>query len=371
MNLTNIRKITLVGDLHLGIRNNSVEWMNIQRDFLLDFLLTKVDEDFDENRDILILEGDIFHSRESINVRIQNEAFDIFKKLSKKFKRGIYIIIGNHDVYYKDKNEIHSLKSLSYLADNIHVFESPEILTINNSHNFLMLPWIEDMSVLSNKVNDYRNLCQYIICHADIKGLKFNKWTHVEHGIEIDALNTYKRVYGGHIHHRQERDNILYTGTPYQMDRGDIGNVKGFYQLEVDSPVLVEKFIENTQSPTFVKFDIMNILELPISEIYKKFNNNFIDIMININFANKLSVTRFLEEISNIPHRKIEFFTYTDQTEADAEMQSDFNPEDGFNISDIFKMYLKSKEYSQDVKMNLAKKFIEIHQFVKSQNTYA
>jgi hypothetical protein len=93
MNLTNIRKITLVGDLHLGIRNNSVEWMNIQRDFLLDFLLTKVDEDFDEDRDILILEGDIFHSRESINVRIQNEAFDIFKQLAKKFKRGIYIIM--------------------------------------------------------------------------------------------------------------------------------------------------------------------------------------------------------------------------------------------------------------------------------------
>ena len=52
-------------------------------------------------------------------------------------------------------------------------------------------------------------------------------------------------------------------------------------------------------------------------------------------------------------------------------MKSSFNPEDGFNISDIFKMYLKSKEYSQDAKINLAKKFIEIHQFVKSQNTYA
>ena len=54
MNLTNIRKITLVGDLHLGIRNNSVEWMNIQRDFLLDFLLTKVDEDFDDVVDVVI-----------------------------------------------------------------------------------------------------------------------------------------------------------------------------------------------------------------------------------------------------------------------------------------------------------------------------
>ena len=57
MKLTNIRKITLVGDLHLGIKNNSIEWIQIQKDFLLDFLINKVDEDFDEDRDILFLEG--------------------------------------------------------------------------------------------------------------------------------------------------------------------------------------------------------------------------------------------------------------------------------------------------------------------------
>jgi DNA repair exonuclease SbcCD nuclease subunit len=96
MKLNNIRKINIVGDLHLGIKNNSVEWLEIQKDFLLDFLVKSVDADFDEDRDILILEGDIFHSRESINVRIQNEAFSIFKKLAEKFKRGIYIIVGNH-----------------------------------------------------------------------------------------------------------------------------------------------------------------------------------------------------------------------------------------------------------------------------------
>ena len=117
MKLQNIRKITLVGDLHLGIKNNSVEWLEIQREFLLDFLIKKVDEDFDEDRDILILEGDIFHSRESINVRIQNEALGIFKALANKFKRGIYIIVGNHDVYYKDKTEVNSLKPLNHLAD--------------------------------------------------------------------------------------------------------------------------------------------------------------------------------------------------------------------------------------------------------------
>jgi len=371
MKLQNIRKITLVGDLHLGIKNNSVEWLEIQREFLLDYLLTKVDEDFDEDRDILFLEGDIFHSRESINVRIQNEAFSIFKKLSDKFKRGIYIIVGNHDVYYKDKTEVNSLKSLSHLAENIHVFEKPEVLTINGSHNFLMLPWIEDAARLSSVVNDYRNICQYIVCHADIKGLRFNRWTEVEHGLEIDALLTYKRVYSGHIHHRQSIKNVLYTGTPYQMDRGDMGNAKGFYQLNLEASTIKEEFIENTKSPNFIKLDIMQVLEMTLDEIAKLFSNNFVDIMINVNFANKFSVTRFLEEVSQVPHRKIEFFTYVDQNQSESETDYEFNPEDGFNITDIFKMYVKSREYTQGFKSDLAKKFIEIHNAAKQNSSYA
>lgn len=371
MKLQNIRKITLVGDLHLGIKNNSVEWLEIQREFLLDFLIKKVDEDFDEDRDILILEGDIFHSRESINVRIQNEALGIFKALANKFKRGIYIIVGNHDVYYKDKTEVNSLKSLNHLADNIYVFEKPDVLTVNGDHNFLMLPWIDDTVRLSSVVNDYRNICQYIVCHADIKGLRFNKWTEVEHGLEIDALSTYKRVYSGHIHHRQSIKNVLYTGTPYQMDRGDMGNVKGFYQLKIDSPQIEETFVENTVSPVFLKMDIMKALEMNLAELQEKFENNFVDLMINVNFANKFSVTRFLEEISKIRHRKIEFFTYVDQTQAEAEMNSEFNPEEGFNITDIFKMYVKSRDYTQGFKSDLAKKFIEVHNAVKQLNSYA
>jgi hypothetical protein len=107
------------------------------------------------------------------------------------------------------------------------------------------------------------------------------------------------------------------------------------------------------------------------TEIVEAFRNNFVDIMINVNFANRFSVTRFLEEISRASHRKIEFFTYVDQTEAEAEMNSEFNPEDGFNITDIFKMYVKSKDYTQQFRSDLAKKFVEVHQLVKQDSRYA
>lgn len=369
MKLNNIRKITLVGDLHLGIKSNSIEWLQIQKDFLLDFLLNQTDSDFDEDRDVLFLEGDIFHSRESINVRIHDEALTIFKRLSEKFKRGIYIIIGNHDVYYKDRNVVHSLKAISHIADNIHVFENPEILTINGTHNFLMLPWVEDINRINQIISDHRDLCEYIVCHADIKGLRFNKWTKVEHGIEVDMLSSYRRVYAGHIHHRQEFKNVLYTGTPYQMDRGDRDNVKGFYELTLTEDSIIERFVENTQSPVYQKFDIYELLEMPTDEVISKLNNSFVDVMISVNFVNKFPVTRFVEAVSKSTHRKIEFFTYVDQIK-DETSAIDFNPEDQFNIIDIFKSFLKSREYSKALKTDLAKKFIEIHNLVKQSASH-
>lgn len=362
MKLDNIRKIFLIGDLHLGIKNNSVEWLQIQRDFLLDFFIKEVDKDFDPARDILVFEGDIFHSRESINVRVQNEAYEIFETLAKKFKRGIFIILGNHDVYYKDKNEVNSLKSLSHLSDDIFVFEKPEILTVNGNHSLLMLPWVENSDGLSKIINDHRDLCDYIICHADIQGVRFNKWTKVEHGVEIKTLESYKRVYSGHIHHRQELKNIVYTGTPYQMDRGDRDNTKGFYVLDATGSDLTETFIENTASPIYKKFDAYELLDLSPVEITKLFNNAFVDIMISMKLVSNFSVSRFLDIIKD-SHRKIEFFTYVDQDKEDSS-GVDFNPEDNLNVFDIFRSYLKQKEYSTLFKTNLARKFVEIHKSV-------
>lgn len=371
INLKDIRKIHLVGDLHLGIKNNAVEWLEIQKSFLLEDLIEKVDRDFDPDRDILIFEGDIFHSRESVNIRIQNESFAIFAQLAKKFKRGIYIILGNHDVYYKDKNTVNSVKSLSYLSDNIHVFEKAEVISFNGLHNFLMLPWVDDFTRLAGIIEDYRDDAQYIICHADVKGLTLNKWAKVEHGIELSALSTFKKVFSGHIHIRQEKANLLYTGTPYQMDRGDRDNQKGHYVLDVSGQQIIEEFLPNTKSPVFLKLDIFNVLEMTQAEVDKLFKNNFVDIMISVNFASRLSVTNFLEKVQTSGYRKIEFFTYVDNKSEETVTQVEFDLQDNFNINDIFSHYLQTRDYSEAVKEALSEKFVSTLQKVRELDKYA
>lgn len=373
MKLNNINKIFLVGDLHLGIRNNSVEWADIQKEFLLEVLpKTAIDNGFNPETDILILEGDIFHSRESINVRIQNDSMEIFENLAKVFKRGVFIILGNHDVYYKDSNQVNSVRHLKHLAENIHVFESPEILTINETENWLMLPWVEDTKTLGGHVADYAGMCNRIVCHADIKGLKFNRWTKVEHGLEITALSQYNRVYSGHIHHRQEQDNILYTGTPYQMDRGDRGNTKGYYIIDAKNNYL-ETFIENQTSPNYVKYDICELLDMNIDQLKGLLTNNFVDVMIEINLSNKIPISQFLSVLEQIKYRKIEFFTYTSSESAEtksADILLDLSSSDKFDALEIFKTYLNSKQYTPVMKKDLTTKFFEIQERAKQDKDY-
>ena len=78
MKLEGIRKIFVLGDLHLGVRNNSLEWSDIQCEFLLDFFLKKVDEEgFDPERDIVFQAGDWNHVRESTNVRIYKKSLEV------------------------------------------------------------------------------------------------------------------------------------------------------------------------------------------------------------------------------------------------------------------------------------------------------
>ena len=155
MKLKNIRKIFILGDLHLGVRNNSIEWSDIQSDYLVNHFLKQVDQEgFDPERDILVQVGDWNHVRESTNVRIYKQSLEIAKILTEKFKRGVYVILGNHDVYYKDRTDTHSLEGFDKIYPNFHIFTKAEPFILD-SHKFLMLPWIENIDELKAAVAQF------------------------------------------------------------------------------------------------------------------------------------------------------------------------------------------------------------------------
>lgn len=366
MKLDGIRNIYLLGDLHFGVKNNSIEQYEIQKDFLVNWFISEIKKDgFDPDKDLLFQAGDWNHVREYTNNRVSNLQLEIFDLLTKEFKRGIHIILGNHDVYYKDRNDIHSLKQIDLLYKEVKIYEKPQILEINGKHRFLMLPWEHDDETITNVVKNYENKVDYILAHADIKNFKLNKFQKIEHGLNPLNLKSFKKIYSGHIHIRQSDKNMTYIGTPYHLDRGDCGNTKGFYKLNVESDELVESFFENTYSPQYVKFNIDNILELNINEISKLFKNNFVDILISSDMSKTFPLTNFIDLVENCGHRTIEFIPFTNNKEKNKEeIKLDDNYE--YNIFEILKIYLESRNTPHTISEKVIRVFTDAYS--KSKN---
>lgn len=368
MKLEGIRKIFVLGDLHLGVRNNSIEWSDIQVDFLIDFFIKQVDTaGFDPEKDILVQVGDWNHVRESTNVRIYKLSLKVAEAFTKKFKRGVFVILGNHDVYYKDRTDTHSLEGFNQIYNNFHVFEKPETLIIN-SHKFLMLPWIENIETLKGVVQANRS-SQYVFCHADVKGFNLNRATKLVHGLENEDISSFKRIYSGHIHIRQEKGNVLYVGTPYEMDRGDRGNEKGFYILDVSGKEIGETFIPNTISPKHVRFDMLDLLSLTQDQVKRLFENNFVDVSIESELSQKFPLSQFTDFIKDFGHRRLEFISYSaEQLKTRSEIELNTNYE--YNIFNILDEKITQMDLPISQSVPLINKFKEIYDSLRNTKQY-
>jgi UDP-2,3-diacylglucosamine pyrophosphatase LpxH len=366
--LKNIQKIFILGDLHLGIKNNSIEWSDIQSSYLINDFLNDIDsQGFNPDTDILVQVGDWNHVRESTNVRIYKLSLQIAEAFTKKFKRGVHVILGNHDVYYKDRTDTHSLEGFNKIYSNFHIYDKPSELLIG-SHKILMLPWIENLVDLKNKLSQYKSN-DFVFCHADVKGFSLNSFTKLEHGLEQKDIIPFKRIYSGHIHIRQEKGNVLYVGTPYEMDRGDFGNQKGYYILDVSGPTIKETFIPNKTSPQHLKINIIDLLNKNYLEISKLFKNNFIDILIESELVKIFPISQFTELVKDYGHRRLDFITYSkEKLKTRSEIEQETNYE--YNVFTLLENRIKVSQFPDHISNQIFLKFKEIYDSLRNTKQY-
>lgn len=350
------RRIWFITDSHLGIRNSSNEWIDIMRDYFFDWFIPLVRENYQPG-DVLIHLGDVYDSRQSINIKVLNLGVGIFESLSEVFKDGIYVIAGNHDLWGKTSNEINSLKSIKWIP-NVNILEEPETLVLGNK-KFLMMPWRKDHSA-EEGILDSADPHDYLCCHADIRGLKFNRYVTVEEGADSKKFKKFKTVYSGHIHYSQVVNNIHMLGSPYELTRSDMGNPKSVTLLDLESGEET-KFINNF-SPKFKKFFFDHILEMTIDQLEPEFRNNFVDIMIDPKMALKAPLNVLTDSISS--QRKLGFHPY-DPNQANP-LSSQIYDTDGrqFSVMDFVKEYVKGMEYDDTTKNNLVGSLERLYKMV-------
>lgn len=298
----NINRIFMISDTHLGVRNSSVEWMDIIKEYFYNFLIPLLKKE-SKPGDVLFHLGDLFDSRQSLNLMIMNEGMKIFEDISKILP--VYIILGNHDIYKKFSNDINSVKVLSWIP-NITVVEEPMYIETNTKKLFLM-PWRANHEEETQCIKNHSG--NYLFCHADVTGLKFNRKVSIEEGIDLDDLSKFDKVYSGHIHYAQKKKNFTMLGCPYPLTRSDMNNKKGVICLDIESGT--EEYFENTLSPKFIRVNFDKILDMEEDDVKEMFRNNFVDVMVDHKWTLNFPFSTFYDDVTG--YRVLEFIqTVTD-----------------------------------------------------------
>src|ERR1022692_1741962 len=166
---SDVKRIWIVGDIHLGIRAASMEWFEISKIYFEEYLIPLILKEYKPG-DILIQLGDVFENRQVLNLKFNSYAVDLFERLGKILP--VYIIAGNHDIYFKKTNDVTSLDSLKYVP-NIRVFKEPQLMQIGN-RECLLMPWRSD-HIEEGLTLDTFPKADFIFCHSEIQGVMLNK----------------------------------------------------------------------------------------------------------------------------------------------------------------------------------------------------
>ena len=287
-------KIAIITDQHFGARNDSLHFLDFYEKFYSETFFPKLDES--GIRTLLIL-GDTFDRRKYVNFYSLQRAKKMFFDGLLERDISVYMLVGNHDTYYKNTNEVNSPELLLEDYTNISVIESPQTLHLdygNVKADVCMIPWIcadnYDRSMEEIK-NTTATVC---MGHFEIEGFQMYRGAPSHEGIETKMFNKFDQVFSGHYHHKSSRGNIHYLGNPYELTWQDHNDPRGFHFFDLETHEL--DFVENPNR-MFMKLvyddkvdDIKTITNMDLSHlkstyvkvvVINKTNPYLFDMMIN------------------------------------------------------------------------------------------
>jgi DNA repair exonuclease SbcCD nuclease subunit len=355
------KRVWLITDTHLGVRSNSREWMESIEGYFNDFLIPIIQENYRPG-DILIHCGDIFESRQSINLYVLNKALDIFEKLSSILP--VYMIIGNHDIFMKYSNDVNSLKIFKKFQ-NITVYEEPTKAMIGNTP-VVFMPWLDTHEQEAEVLAKHDG--EILFCHTDVRGFSFNRIQKIDTGNDVESFNKFRRVYSGHIHFSQKYKNVRMLGSPYELTRSDSGNAKSIWMLDLETDE--ETQWENTYSPRYLKMKLEKVLEYTIGDLQEMFCNNYVDILVDSSWSMKFPFSQFIEKFTD--YRKINYIVTT--ASENEEEEHDEDATDEINLLQLISEHVASLPYGDGVKERLlsvsTRVYNEVNKIMEEKRSY-
>lgn len=244
-------KVLLFSDLHVHPHKRRQERLE---DCLkaLDWVFDVADQ---EDIQSILFGGDLFHDRQRIEVFTYQRTFETLIKRLSSNKYKLYLLLGNHDIWYNDDTSISSVIPLSSLP-GVKIISKPERLKIEGSY-WDFIPFTHNPIVTLEELKAMPGNPEYALGHIAVDGAILHGSQQADVAIEHDGdmvtispslFDHYKHTFLGHYHAEQRVSNkVEYIGSPLQLSFGEAFQQK--HIIAFDGKTGDRNYIENKFSP--------------------------------------------------------------------------------------------------------------------------
>ena len=233
-------KIAIVTDIHIGARGDSRIFADFQRKFFLEVFFPYLDE---HGITTVFDLGDTFDRRKYVNyLSLKRGREFLFDEIAKR-NIDFHALIGNHDTYYTNTNDVNSMKLLLQEYPSFKLYEDKAEHLQLGSTKFLMLPWISKENAEYNLDMVANSDANVVMGHLEMKGFEMMKGSVCSHGLDLKLFKNFENVYSGHFHHPSRYQNLEYLGAPYEMTWSDYGGSRGFHVFDTETREMIK--VEN------------------------------------------------------------------------------------------------------------------------------
>lgn len=333
-------KIALLTDTHFGARGDNSALDKYFAKFYNEVFFPYIDKH--EIKQIIHL-GDIFDRRKYINFQTLESCKKYFFNEIGKRDLKLDIIVGNHDIFYKNTNDVNSPNLLLQSYKNIETISEPQIRQYG-SCDVLMLPWI----VYNNyeKSMDLVRNGKASVCfgHLQLAGFVMHKGHSAEDGYDPNEFKKFDLCCSGHYHHKSNQGNIHYLGSTYEMTWSDYEDPRGYHIFDTET-----RTIDYKQNPFNifhkVYYDDQNkIFEELVNQYFEYLENCYVKVIVK-NKNNPYWFDKFIDRLEKV--NPINIQVVDDHLNLDLESEDDIVNEAESTLT-ILNNYIDTLEVKAD-----------------------
>jgi DNA repair exonuclease SbcCD nuclease subunit len=230
-------KICVITDTHFGVKNDAPIFLEAYLSYFEEQVFPYL---LKNGIKTVIHMGDVLDRRKYINFNTLHNVRRRFTEWFSKNGIDVHCVIGNHDCYWKNTNQVNSVVEI--FGDTFKVYEKPTDVVLDGMICGFV-PWIAKDNAA--EIYDYlkNSNADVLFGHFELTGYEVVRGVKHEGGLNPSALSRFKQIYSGHFHCKQQNGNVHYLGTAYEMFYSEATETKGFHVLDTEDGSL--EFIEN------------------------------------------------------------------------------------------------------------------------------